>query len=85
MDIQTTQPADKPKPKGLLDGYISEHDLAREISYEVRTLRKWRRDRQGPPFVLIGKSIYYPEDKFRQWLASRVQAAPQRKGKGAAS
>jgi len=71
METQVAQTAEKPKK--LLDGYIPEADLARGISYEVRTLRKWRQTGEGPPYVLIGKSVYYPEAEFQKWLAKRVR------------
>lgn len=36
-----------------------------EIS--VGTLRNWRAQRVGPPFVKIGKSVLYPVQELDEW------------------
>jgi Helix-turn-helix domain len=61
------------KPRKLLDGYLSETELAAELGYFPQTIRKWRARDEGPPHVLIGKKAYYPEDKFREWLRKRTK------------
>jgi hypothetical protein len=38
-----------------------------------RTLRKWRAQRIGPPFVKLGRAVLYPDDGFEAWLLSQVQ------------
>ena len=69
METQaTTQTTAKP---GLLDGYLTEA----ELDYKPDTLRKWRARREGPPYVFIGKTCYYPEAQFLRWLEKRIQSA----------
>jgi hypothetical protein len=63
------------KPRKLLEGYLTESELAAELDYKPDTLRKWRARREGPPWVLIGKTAYYPIDKFKDWLRKRIQSA----------
>lgn len=62
----------------ILDQYRTEKELAEQLQKRtgmgcVRTLRKWRELRTGPPWAKIGKLIIYPDDGFEQWLRSRVQ------------
>jgi hypothetical protein len=58
-------------PPGVLDGYLHEIELSKELNVIVRTLRKWRQTGEGPPYVKIGITVYYPIDGFRKWLAKR--------------
>ena len=43
----------------LLDDWLDEADTAKEIGVSVRTLRKWRRERKGPPYARFGRMIKY--------------------------
>jgi hypothetical protein len=58
------------KRAGLLDGYISEADLAADLDNDVRTLQRWRKLGIGPPFVMKGITPLYNLEKARQWLAN---------------
>jgi hypothetical protein len=33
----------------------------------VRTLRNWRAQRVGPPYIKIGKSVLYPLQGLEEW------------------
>jgi hypothetical protein len=59
------------KPK-LLDGYVHDDDVCRELGVIDRTTRKWRQTGEGPPFVKVGHDFYYPVDEFRKWLKKRT-------------
>ena len=66
----------------LLAGYYPESEVAAARGVCVRTLRGERQRGEGPPFVRIGKAIYYPRDGFRQWLKS-IEQRPTRARKAA--
>jgi len=36
------------------------------------TLRNWRAQRRGPPFVKVGKSVLYPLRALEAWEATRL-------------
>jgi hypothetical protein len=55
---------------GLLDGFIDEHELARELNKHTRTLMRWRQLKIGPPFVLLGPKVVYPVAEAKKWLAA---------------
>lgn len=54
----------------VLEGYLTEAQLAEQISRDIRTLRTWRAQRKGPAWTPIGKSIFYAEEAIRSWLKS---------------
>jgi hypothetical protein len=58
------------KREELLDDYLSEAEIARQLDKDIRTLQRWRKLRIGPPFVMNGVSPIYHGQKARQWLAA---------------
>jgi hypothetical protein len=48
--------------------YTSESDTAQQLGQAERTLRKWRREGLGPPWVKIGRRIFYPTAGILPWL-----------------
>ena len=54
----------------VLDGYMTEDQLAAEIGRSVRTLARWRALGEGPPVTRIGRQILYRESSARAWLES---------------
>lgn len=38
----------------------------------LKTLKNWRVQHKGPPFVKIGRQIYYREKDVRDWEAKRT-------------
>ena len=55
---------------GILADYLSEEALAREFNRTIRTVRRWRALRIGPPYVQRGRDVEYPIDGARNWLAA---------------
>ena len=55
----------------VLEGFISESDLARQLHRSVRTLQRLAATRSGPPRIKIGRSVYYKIDSVRTWLAQQ--------------
>ena len=44
-------------------------DASVAIGRATSTLAKMRMSGDGPVFVKVGVSVYYPEDSLRDWLA----------------
>jgi hypothetical protein len=59
-----------------LKNYHSEESLAREIGVTIRTLRRWRKERQGPPITHVGRKVVYSLEGLRRWLAANEQQMP---------
>lgn len=63
--------------RGLLDDFMTVHQLARELGVSSRTLARWHAMRIGPARCTIGKLILYRTEAVREWLANREQS-PER-------
>jgi len=59
----------------LLDDYLSETELAKELGVCVDTLQRWRRLRQAPAHTRVGRSVLYHKDAIRVWLREREVGA----------
>ena len=62
---------------GLLDNYLSEAELAKELEVSPRTLRSWRAQGIGPAFVRVAKRIEYPREGVPVYLKS-IETKPGR-------
>jgi hypothetical protein len=54
-----------------ISGFKTEAEKAEELGKTVHTLRSWRLQRQGPPWVRSGRDVLYPEDN-NAWLHAQV-------------
>jgi hypothetical protein len=65
-----------------LDDYDDEETVAKELKVTKRTLRKWRGQGTGPPYVKIARVFYYPRVGRVAWIKSQevrpVRAASHR-------
>jgi hypothetical protein len=61
---------------------IPEADFAAQIDQSVHTLRTWRSRGYGPPFVKIGKKIFYREGAWLWVLAQERDPGAARVAEG---
>jgi hypothetical protein len=66
-------PYGSPPGEKLLQGYMSEEAVAAELCLTVRALQLWRQHRTGPPWVKIGRKVFYARDAVLAWVRSRQQ------------
>ena len=58
-------------------GLLSQDDLSQLFDVTKETLREWRRLKQGPSFVRVGKGVFYRRQDVTNWLdANLVPAQP---------
>jgi hypothetical protein len=69
---------DKPTP-GLLEGYITEKEYARQRGVSLRTCQRERALRKAPPHVVLGKHIYYRIAAAREWLLKNERSFDDRR------
>jgi hypothetical protein len=62
----------------LDDEWMSEAEAATEVHKTVRTLRDWRKRREGPPYAKFGRTIRYHRPTFREFFKAN-QIAPVRR------
>jgi predicted site-specific integrase-resolvase len=51
-------------------GYTSERQTAEELGVALRTLRLWRWQGKGPPYVKLGGQVHYSNKSITAWLKS---------------
>ena len=51
---------------------LDERVTAREVKVQKQTLAAWRNRNQGPPYVKIGRLVFYRASDIRKWLEGRV-------------
>ena len=57
--------------RAILPGHTHESEVAIECKLKPRTLRLWRQRGKGPPFVKIGRNIFYNDESRAAWLKSQ--------------
>ena len=66
-------PSHVSNPNQILAGYVREHDFAKELGVDVRTVRRWHASRTGPVRTLIGRFPFYSRAAIDAWLEARTQ------------
>jgi predicted DNA-binding transcriptional regulator AlpA len=56
----------------MQDEFLNEKALAQRLSISISLLRKWRRTRQGPPWVKLGRAVRYSAAELVIWLSMRA-------------
>lgn len=75
MQMLDTQEIDKSGPDmGLLENWISRHDLAISLGVSEDTLWRWDAKRTGPQSIKLGRKVYYRRSAVRNWLEAREHA-----------
>lgn len=67
--------ADPGSSLDFMEGFISEEVYAARRRVSLRTCQRDRQLRQSPPYVVIGRRIYYRVEAVRVWLLTREQHA----------
>ncbi len=60
-----------------LTDLISEKDYAAKRGVSLRTAQRERSLRVGPPFIKLGRTIYYRPEAIDDWLRSKEQVQPR--------
>jgi hypothetical protein len=73
-----------PAPDGalhILADHISEEALADELELGLRTMRRYRAQRQSPAYVVIGRKVYYRRGAVEEWLRNRERGFEEPRNK----
>ena len=57
--------------RDVLEGYLSEREYARQHGLTIRTAQRHRKLRKSPPFIVVGRQVYYRVVAIREWLLSQ--------------
>jgi len=58
------------KQHAKIPGYSPERDTAAELGLTIFALRSWRQRRVGPPWIKVGRNIFYGDESRAAWLRS---------------
>lgn len=58
---------------------ISEADYAAARGVSVRTVQRERALRVGPPFIKLGRNVFYRPAAIDEWLLAQEQVQPRAK------
>lgn len=64
---------------GVLAGYISEEQWAKQRRVSRRVVQRERQLRTGPAFTKIGKRVFYRIEAVREWLLAHEQQPLRRR------
>jgi hypothetical protein len=49
---------------------LTEGDVATQLHISVASIRRWRLERRGPPFIKVGSLVRYRLEDMEAWLAA---------------
>jgi hypothetical protein len=62
-----------------LEDLLTEADYAAARRVSIRTIQRERALRVGPPFIKLGKAIFYRPAAIEAWLLAQEQGQPRAK------
>lgn len=71
MEQTSSQEIAEMRKPSVLEGFLSEREYASQRGVTIRTCQRDRALRQSPPYVVIGKRVYYRIEAVRNWLLKR--------------
>ena len=77
QSIAKTEGASAPRdttPANFLNGFLPEEEYARHRGVTVRTCQRARQLRKAPPYIKLGRRIFYRVDAVREWLLKNERA-----------
>lgn len=72
-------PDDDAASGGVLAGWLTRHQLSRQLGVSIDTLSRWGTQGIGPVHIRVGSRAYYRCDTVREWLISLER--PKRSGR----
>ena len=61
----------------FLEGYISEPEYARQRGVALRTCQRDRQLRKAPPYIKLGRQVFYRIEAVLDWLMKNERIADQ--------
>ena len=53
-----------------MSNLLTEEDVAKRLHVSLASMRRWRLERRGPPFIKVGSLVRYRSEDLESWLAS---------------
>jgi hypothetical protein len=72
----------------VLADFLTQQELCQQLGLTItgsgglRTLWRWRRERRGPDYTMVGGRIMYHRDAVRRWLAGQEKKMVRARSSG---
>jgi excisionase family DNA binding protein len=53
-----------------MNALLNEEEVAKQLHISVASLRRWRLERRGPPFIKVGSLVRYKPEEVEAWLGA---------------
>jgi len=53
-----------------MSSLLTEGDVAQRLHISLASVRRWRLERRGPPFIKVGSLVRYRPEDLELWLAA---------------
>ena len=75
MDLRLPLEPDTLKPEHIRNsiGVVSDTELAAALSVSTTTLAIWRSKKIGPPYVKLGKNVFYTYNDLCTWVDTEAK------------
>jgi hypothetical protein len=57
----------------ILEGFTTEAEFAHANNVHLRTIKRYRDEKDGLPFLIWGGRVYIPTEHARAWLMKRIR------------
>jgi excisionase family DNA binding protein len=61
--------------KMIIEQLLTTEELAKRMRVNPSTVRRWRLDDVGPPYLRVGTVYRYPVSAVEAWIAERVRGS----------
>jgi len=59
----------------MMDQLLTTEELAKRLRVNPSTIRRWRLDDVGPPYLRVGTVYRYPVSALESWIAESVRGS----------
>lgn len=59
----------------MMDQLLTTEELATRLRVNPSTIRRWRLDDVGPPYLRVGTVYRYPVSALETWIAESVRGS----------
>jgi predicted DNA-binding transcriptional regulator AlpA len=57
----------------MIENLMSEDELCKALGLTKPTLQTWRSLRKGPPWIKVGRNIFFDKQKVESWLQAQTR------------
>jgi predicted DNA-binding transcriptional regulator AlpA len=55
----------------MIDHNLGDNEVASVLKVSPQTLRNWRSQQKGPPYLKLGRAVRYQPEDLVEWMKNR--------------